>query len=75
MNADIKIKLAKIFEQNGYSIFEGSETEQLELDSLQFISILCDIENEFYISIPDNYLSGEGLSTFQDFFELVINLQ
>ena len=78
MNSDSiesKVKLMKLFEQNGYLISEDSETEQLELDSLQFISILCDVENEFEISIPDDFFSGEGLSTFVDFYDLIKNLK
>ncbi len=69
---DQRIKI--IFKHNGYAIEDGEESVQLQLDSLQFISIMCDIENEFDISIPDEVLSGENLGTYTDIFEMVSKL-
>lgn len=74
MNEKIREKLMNIFKENGYLVDAENECVQLELDSLQFISILCDIENDFDISIPDEYLSGNGLNTFWDFLEVVRNI-
>ena len=67
-------RLKTIFKHNGYSVENGEEFAQLQLDSLQFISIMCDIENEFDISIPDEFLSGENLDTYTDIFEMVRKL-
>ena len=67
MNDKIQEKLMNIFKENGYLVDAENEYDQLELDSLQFISILCDIENDFDISIPEEYLSGKDLNTFSDF--------
>lgn len=74
MNTEIRMLLMDVFKQNGYSIADENDSAQLELDSLQFISILCDVENEFGISIPDEYMTGENLSTFCDFVKLVTEL-
>lgn len=64
-------KLREIFADNGYFVYEGEEETQLQLDSLQFISIICDIENEFDLSVPEEVLSGEGLNNFYDFVVMV----
>ena len=72
MNTEIRMLLMDVFKQNGYSIADENDSAQLELDSLQFISILCDVE--FGISIPDEYMTGENLSTFCDFVKLVTEL-
>lgn len=74
MNDKIQEKLMNIFKENGYLVDAENEYDQLELDSLQFISILCDIENDFDISIPEEYLSGKDLNTFSDFLELIRNV-
>ncbi len=71
MQKSFEVQMKLIFAQNGYEIEQGSEMEQLALDSLQFLSILCDLENEFGVSIPDEYLSGEGINTFADIVELI----
>lgn len=67
-------QLKQIFRENGYPINKGEEMEQLELDSLQFISIICDIENEFSVAVPDEFLSGENLDVYQDILTMTINL-
>lgn len=67
-------KLRTIFAQNGYQVNSGDEDERLELDSLQFISIICDIENVFEITMPDHYLSGEDIDTFTDVLSIVEKL-
>lgn len=63
-----------IFDSNGYTIDPGMETDQLQLDSIQFISIMCDIENEFSIMIPEDYLIGEALNCFEDFVYMINSL-
>lgn len=64
-------RLKTIFGNNGYPIDDGEEDIQLQLDSLQFISIMCDIENEFEVAVPDELLTGEGLDTFRDILNAV----
>ena len=67
-------RLKEIFQKNGYSINCGEENEQLELDSLQFISIMCDIENEFSLSVPDDFLSGKNMDTYSDILTMTEKL-
>lgn len=74
MHEKVDERLKKIFGENGYSVNCGEENEQLELDSLQFISIICDIENEFSISVPDEFLSGENIDTYLDILTMTENL-
>ena len=40
-------------------------------DSLMFVSMLVEIEQEFDIEIPDDYLAKDRLSSFHDLEELV----
>lgn len=74
MHEKVDERLKEIFEENGYLINYGEENEQLELDSLQFISIICDIENELSVSVPDEFLSGEQINTYLDILKMIENL-
>jgi acyl carrier protein len=73
MEHDILLKT--IFAVNGYQINGKEEDWQLELDSLQFISIICDIENKFDIEIPENFLTGEGLDSYTDILNMVVKIK
>ena len=66
--------MKRIFRENGYIVDSGEEDEQLELDSLQFISIICDIEENFNVSVPDDFLSGEKLNTYNDILQMAVQL-
>ena len=67
---DFESEIKRIFFENGYEIED--RTALLELDSLQFISIICDLEDFFKISVADDLLVGDRLSTFNDFCEMVV---
>lgn len=43
------------------------ENEEVIMDSLQFISIICDIEDVFDLELPNKYLSGDKLVYFNDY--------
>ena len=43
----------------------------LEIDSLQFLSIMCDIESQFDIEIPDEFLVADNLDTYNDVVKMV----
>lgn len=47
------------------------ENEEVITDSLQFISIICDIEDVFDLELPNEYLSGDKLVYFNDYISLV----
>lgn len=68
----IQMRLIKVFNEAGIFLNSENYHEPLQLDSLHYISIICEIENEFDIEIPDEILSENILSTFQDFLNLVV---
>lgn len=72
---EIKDKLIQIFNESGVELNLENLNENLELDSLHYISIICEIENIFDIEVPDDVLGGKPLLSFNDFFELVFNLK
>ena len=73
----MKNELLNIFIENGVQIFDFEEDKYIELslESIQFISILVEIENHFSIMIPDEYLLFERLPTLDSFFELICSLR
>lgn len=52
---EIQERLEAILNQYGLSVH--SEEKNEELDSFAFISMIVEIENEFDISIPDDFLA------------------
>lgn len=57
-------------ELNGAEINEKGETE--DIDSIVFISLVLDLEEEFNIEIPDEYLLMSTFSSI-DNITLIIN--
>lgn len=70
----IKEKLLNIFDENGFLILEGEEDAPLDIDSIQFISVIVQIEGEFNVEIPDEFLTSSILNTFNDFLYLIRSL-
>lgn len=69
---DIKEKLIKLFSNLGIYVDDNNYDELLDLDSLQFASIIVSIEREFLIRLDDSLLvDGEQLLSFQDFLNLI----
>lgn len=61
----ISNKLKEVLINNGcLSILEGDE-EELFFDSIEFVNLIVEIENEFCIFIPDDYLLPENFKTFK----------
>ena len=71
-NETIQMRLIRVFNESGIFLNSENYHEPLQLDSLHYISIICEIENEFDVEIPDEVLSENILSTFQDFLNLII---
>jgi acyl carrier protein len=65
-------KLTEIFDEHGITI--RNEDEKIEADSLVYISIIVDIEDQFDLQIPDDFLYDERLLYFSDFVSLVNEL-
>ncbi len=70
---DIKKQVQTAFNNTG--IFFVNEEEDLNLDSLHFISILCELEEAFGIEIPADIMTSDNLHTFGDFCNLVLKLK
>lgn len=73
-NINVKKRLEKVFNENGLTIDLDNQSSILELDSLQIISLFVSIENEFNMEIPDEFLTREVLSSFNDFYEMLLNI-
>ena len=73
-NINVKKRLEKVFNENGLTIDLDNLSSILELDSLQIISLFVSIEDEFNMEIPDEFLTREVLSSFNDFYEMLLNI-
>ena len=73
-NINVKKRLEKVFNENGLTIDLDNQSSILELDSLQIISLFVSIEDEFTMEIPDEFLTREVLSSFNDFYEMLLNI-
>ena len=73
-NINVKKRLEKVFNENGLTIDLDNQSSILELDSLQIISLFVSIEDEFNMEIPDEFLTREVLSSFNDFYEMFLNI-
>ena len=45
--------------------------ETQEIDSISFITVIVDIEREFDIEFPDEYLVMDSISSFDKLYEIV----
>lgn len=63
---EIKNVLINVMEENGVYFFEDLMDEELDIDSLTFISIIVGIEEKLNIEI-DNKLLIEYPKTYNDF--------
>ena len=73
-NINVKKRLEKVFNENELTIDLDNQSSILELDSLQIISLFVSIEDEFNMEIPDEFLTREVLSSFNDFYEMLLNI-
>lgn len=65
MKKDTRARLIQVFNVCGVLLPDTVEdTEVIEMDSLQYVSIFVEAEDEFNIEIGDEYLNQEELSTF-----------
>ncbi len=73
----VKTTIIKLLENNGIIIESGEEDLDLRnysIDSILFISFIVDVENEFAIAIPDEYLTIELLQSIDGLTNLIIEL-
>ena len=67
--SELENRVKTILEQNGIFFYDDME-EILDLDSLTYDSILVELENEFQIDIPEQYLT-KGINTFRGFCDMI----
>ena len=69
--SEIELQLKQIMNESGVEMDLSNPNEDLKLDSLHYISIICEIETVFDIEIPDEFLREKALSSFNDFVQLI----
>lgn len=65
-------KVQKCIEENGIIILENGDFENL--DSINFISTIVDIESEFDIEFPEEYLLMDTFYNFENIVFIVKKL-
>lgn len=67
-----------IMNECGFDLTEETMDEELQYDSLQFVSTMVALEEHFNIQIPDQFLLAEGLDSSRDIYNMIqqsINLK
>lgn len=66
---NIREELQNIFEENGV---DTSDSQQLrEIDSVQYITIIVEIEQKFNIVLPDSYIEKNVAEDFDVFVDMI----
>ena len=68
-------QLKKVFLENGIIPSFNDNTGEIQIDSIQFVSLIVDIEKEFMINFPDEYLGGDMLKNYDDYLHVVTQLK
>lgn len=69
---DIMDEIERIFEENGV---DAQDKDQLmEMDSLQYMTIIVEIEQKYGIVFPDEYLERNMVEDFEEFVNAVVGL-
>lgn len=61
----------KVLNDNGVSIIPELDDEKILLDSIEFISVIVGLEEEFNIAIPKEFLTFEALQTIEQFVNMI----
>ncbi len=71
----IREEIIQMIENVGVDI-EISDNNDLhaEMDSLQFVALICDIENTYNISFDLHKLSTESFNNIDEFIEYTVDL-
>lgn len=64
-------QLNKIFLYSGIYLETDEYDDELQLDSIQFISLIVEIEKQFSIKIDEEYFADDTLKSFNDFLNLL----
>ncbi len=69
---NIKAEIERIFEENGVNITDATSLENI--DSIQYITVIVEIEQFFNITLPDDYLVENELSDIQKLINIVTSI-
>lgn len=69
---DINLKVEKIFEENGVNITDPESLENI--DSIQYVTIIVEIEQLFNITLPDYFLAENALVDFPKLVNIISNI-
>ena len=66
---NIHDQIVEIFEENGIDVENADSFNNIE--SIQYISIIVDIEQKFDVSLPDYILTRDDILNFDQFADIV----
>lgn len=66
---NIHDQIVEIFEENGVDVENADSFNNIE--SIQYISIIVDIEQKFDVSLPDYILTRDDILNFDQFADIV----
>lgn len=69
---NIKTEIERIFEENGINISDPDSLENI--DSIQYVTIIVEIEQIFNITLPDYFLVNNALADFQKLINIVTDI-
>ena len=64
-------QLRQIFLYSGIYLEEDASDDELLVDSIQFISLIVEIEKQFSIKIDEEHFADDTLKSFNDFLNLL----
>lgn len=67
---DIRSEIIRIFEENGLNVASTQELENV--DSIQYVSIIVEIEQLLNIAVPDFLLGMNAFKDFDGFVNVII---
>ena len=70
MEEQLYDKIINILEENGIYVSDDWD-EELEFDSITFISTIVCLEEEFDIEVPDDFLLFENFKTFRQYMNSI----
>ena len=73
MNIQLQKKIIEILEDNGIYVSDDWD-EELEFDSITFISTIVCLEEELNIEIPDNFLLFDNFKTLRLYIDNVYKI-
>lgn len=69
---NFKAEIERIFDENGVNITDSANLENI--DSIQYVTIIVEIEQFFNITLPDYFLVENALADFQKLINIVANI-